>query len=62
VRLRLLIDVTIEDVEVTQLGELIAEQPRTDVTISTENGTKHWFAGRFMGATPVHHDDPGNLD
>lgn len=60
-RLRLLIDVTIEEVDVTKLGELIAEQPRTDVTISTEGGDKHWFAGRFMGATPVHHDDPGDL-
>lgn len=53
-RVRLLIDVMLDDDKVPQLAEFIAEQPTTNLTIESKRGLgKMFFLGRFMGATPV---------
>jgi hypothetical protein len=56
-RVRLLIDVTLEESEVSSLADLIADQPPATVRIE---GFRE-LGARFMGATPVHHDDPGEM-
>lgn len=56
-RIRLLMDVTIEESEVSNLAELIAQQCPARIQIE---GFRE-LGARFMGATPVHHDDPGEM-
>jgi hypothetical protein len=48
-RLRLMIDVMVDDETVAHLGERLADQPI--VSLEGLNGV---LAGRFVGATPVY--------
>lgn len=55
-RIRLLIDTTLDEAEVAKLAELISEQPSALVEIT---GFNRVLGARFMGATPVHQDEAG---
>lgn len=51
-RLRLLVDVEIDEVDIAKLAELMADQPVTYVRIVGDYDQARM--GRFMGAQPVH--------
>jgi hypothetical protein len=54
VRIRLLIDTTLDMEQIPKLAELIADQPTCLIEI---NGWGQILGGRFMGAQPVHVDE-----